>query len=362
MSEDAPRIAIATSSAGHGPVTAARNLARALLIASRGSAEVRIVNLPKATGAFADLLVNRAYNSSLRHGLVWNRVSVGVAFRLDWGRLGGVPGLSPPRIDPWESPPDALVFCTPWLAEAALRRRGPGVMATAVVLDLAPPLSPGWKAGGFDQVLAPTEEAASNLRDGAAVAGIPVFPAPTHGPPTVRCETCDGRPSALLMGGREGLSGILRLAKALSAMNDLHLDILVGHRRELLAPLKRIAAKAAAHVEAKAFVEDVLSEIASHDAVVAKPGTLTIGEALARGKPVVLDACAGLMPQEIGNARFVAVHHAGALMRSPAEAIAALRRVLENPEYVAAAKSLREIAGADRIASQILARTQEASP
>ena len=346
------QIVIATSSAGHGPVAAARNLARAIATSSRGSADVSVIDLPRQLGAMADLTVNRLYNFSLRHGLLWNRIGVGLSFRLDWTRLGRwmtassgaeIPGLRG----------DVVVFTTPWLVEQALDGLDPGATTHAVVLDLGPPLSPGWGCAGISRLHAPTPDARDALDGRADILGVPVFP-PTVDRHEAACTRCDGAPSLLMMGGRSGYAGLPSLLRALARKSGLHITVLAGTDPAFRGALERIASRAQAHVVVRTFVADVSPLFATHDVVLSKPGTMTIGEALAHGKPLLLDGSGGLMPQEVGNARFVERSGAGLLIHSPASVPPGLERVLEDASYARAARSLTALAGVERIAAAIL--------
>src|SRR2546427_7115808 len=349
------RIAIATSSAGHGPVAAARNLALALASASRGSAEVSVIDLPRQLGAMADLTVNRFYNFSLRHGLLWNRIGVGVSFRLDWARIGRFMSRGPETAIPGLRA-DAVVFTTPWLVEQALDGLAPDVKTYAVVLDLGPPLSPGWACAGISHVYAPTADARDALGGRGDLLVAPVFPPGTHRGDS-RCEKCDGAPSVLLMGGRSGYANLPALLRGLSTRGGLHLTALSGTDPAFRASLERIASHSRSHMVVRPFVAEVSPLLATHDVVLSKPGTMTIGEALAHGKPLLLDGSGGLMPQEIGNARFVDRSAAGSLVRSPAYLSRAMERLIEGPTYARAAGAPTGPAAAGRLAAPVLRET-----
>lgn len=311
-----------------------------------------MIDLPRTLGALADLLVNRSYNFSLRHGLLWNRIGVGLSYRLDWSRLGKLMARAPAkRVGGFRV--DTVVFTTPWLVERVLDGLNPRCTAHAVILDLAPPLSPGWSCAGIARVYAPTEEARRGLGGRGTVLGVPVFP-PTAGDAVAVCESCDGAPSVLVTGGRSGYAGLPALVRALSERRGLHITALTGTDPRFRATIERNASRAFAHVDVRPFAPDVLPLIAAHDVVLAKPGTMTIGEVLAHGRPLLLDASQGLMPQEVGNARFVENRHAGLVVRSPPQALEGLERLLVDPSFAAASRSLSGIAGVERIAAAIL--------
>src|SRR5256712_1880955 len=252
---------------------------------------------------------------------------------------------------------DAVVFTTPWLVEKALDGLAPKVKTHAVVLDLGPPLSPGWACAGISHVYAPTADARDALGGRGAVLGVPVFLPGANGGGS-RCERCDGAPSVLLMGGRSGYANLPALLRGLSTRGGLHLTALSGTDPAFRASLERIASHSQSHIVVRRFVAEVSPLLATHDVVLSKPGTMTIGEALAHGKPLLLDGSAGVMPQEIGNARFVERSGAGILVRSPADLSEAMDQLIQDPTYARAARSLTGLARAERLPDAVLRETQ----
>ncbi len=316
---------------------------------------MEVLDLPRATGPIADLLVNRSYNAALGRGTFWNRIGIEIAFRLDWGRMQKIAGKPLSFATNGGRHADAVVFCTPWLVEGLLAELPSAIRTWAVVLDLAAPLSPGWNADGFDRACAPTEEARRALRSPAVVLGAPVFPPTNLLSATAADDGCSRTFHAAILGGREGSPTILPLAKVLARNADLHLDVFVGRRPALFDRMRHLARQSKAVMDVHSFVGEILSSMVRQDVIVTKPGTLTICEALSLGKPLLLDGLAGLMPQEIGNARFVASHGAGILVRKLSDAPVLLEGVGRDVAYARAARSLREIAGVERIAGAILA-------
>lgn len=314
--------------------------------------------MPKAFGASADLIVNRLYNASLRRAPLGNRLGVSLAFRLRNERIEDLLlRRKSASIAADGGSPAGIVFTTPWLVNAALALRVPPP-SWAVVLDLAPPLSPGWGATRLGSRLFPTQEAKDAVGLGGVVTGAPVFPPRKRQQEDVLCAKCSERTMALLMAGREGYASTPVLAKALFATPSLHVTVLAGKGERLYRVLKRMARDAAAHVEVKRFVDDVEDLMARHDVVITKPGTMTACEALVWGKPLILDAIAGLMPQEVGNARFVVRHDAGVLVRHPSQVPSALGEVLRSSKIAKALSTFHELAGAERI-GKIIVRTIE---
>lgn len=319
--------------------------------------------MPKAFGASADFLVNRLYNASLRRAPLGNRLAVSLAFRLESERFENLllRGKTTPLAIHGGNPA-GIVFTTPWLVNATLALRVPPP-SWAVVLDLAPPLSPGWAATQLRSRLFPTREAKEAVALGGEVTGAPVFPPQKRRQKDIACEECSERKTVLLMAGREGYASTPALAKRLFATPDLHVTALAGRGIRLHRALKRIAEGGSAHVEVKGFVDDAENLMDRHHVVVTKPGTMTTCEALVRGKPLILDALAGLMPQEVGNARFVVGHNAGVLVRHPSQVPSALGEVLESSSTTEDFDTFRELAGANRIAKTIVQMIErEASP
>ena len=334
-------------------MTAAYNLAAALRTRSENGASVTIVNVPREIGAVADFFVNRAYNASLRYALAWNRVSVALAFRMGSEKLERFAWTPSKGLHRLYRGADALVLCTPWLVDSLLAGKGLLPPTWSVVLDLAPPLSPGWDAKGVDHVIAPTEDAEAALRGRTVVLGMPVFPGSATAPDS-RCSDCDRAPHVLLVAGREGGGRVLQVAKGLAANRDWHLTVHAGMDPHLVRRVRVLAQRSVAHVVVRPFEDPLLPSIASHDVVVTKPGALTVSEALAYGKALVLDGCRGLMEQERGNAAFVTGRGAGRLGRSPAAIVRQVSEVTEDSRFAASARLLVSIAAVNRIADAIL--------
>jgi processive 1,2-diacylglycerol beta-glucosyltransferase len=122
---------------------------------------------------------------------------------------------------------------------------------------------------------------------------------------------------------------------------------------------RRLAARTAAWampVRVHGFVEAMADFMAASDLIVAKAGGLTISEALACGKPLIFYH---IIPgQEEMNARHAADHGAGLIVRTPAEAAAAVEACLSHPERLEAmrrsARALSRPRAAEDIITQVV--------
>jgi processive 1,2-diacylglycerol beta-glucosyltransferase len=138
--------------------------------------------------------------------------------------------------------------------------------------------------------------------------------------------------------------------------NQLQLMVVCGEDARMARRLTRLAERSAMPVRVFGFIETMPQAMAVSDLVVAKAGGLTVSEALARGRPLVLyHAIPG---QERWNAQYLAEHGAAVTAFHPSEVAAAVRRFLEHPETFEAvrraAASLSRADAAEAIVSQVV--------
>ncbi|HEU5316458.1 MAG TPA: glycosyltransferase, partial [Chloroflexota bacterium] len=135
----------------------------------------------------------------------------------------------------------------------------------------------------------------------------------------------------LLMGGGDGAG---RLAETARAMAQLARD---GKRFQLVVVTARNV-KARTELEAEdwpmpthvlGFVSNVFEYMIAADVIATKPGSLTVSEGLALGRPLLLGR--PLPGQEEGNVAYVVSAEAGLAYRSPAEAAEAFAYLLSDP-------------------------------
>ncbi|MBI5247079.1 MAG: hypothetical protein HY923_07845 [Elusimicrobia bacterium] len=240
----------------------------------------------------------------------------------------------------------AVVVC-PQAAVAAVlseaRRRGElDIPVVSVLTDYG--VHPFWADPPADLILAPTEDAASQLRRLGAprvvTSGIPVHPAFAAAPSREEARRILALPARapviLMTGGAKGLGNLEREAERVFAASPLaRLLVLCGANdrlRGLLDGGKRVRAFGPQPPE---FVATLM---AAADVHIGKPGGLSAAESLASGLPMVLT---GALPgQEEANARHLLA--AGAAVEGGGAAAAAL---LEDRAQLAALRAAALSAG-----------------
>ncbi|MBC8162492.1 MAG: galactosyldiacylglycerol synthase [Roseiflexaceae bacterium] len=157
-------------------------------------------------------------------------------------------------------------------------------------------------------------------------------------------------PALLLVGGGAGAGQLAALAHALDAISvPLQLIIVTGTNTALAARLRarrwRIPVRIYDHVPLAPFMH-------AADIVATKAGGLTISEALAVGKPLLIHSAAP--GQEAGNARYIHESGGGQWVSTPAAFVAQVTSWLANPAACAWAGMVGRHLGcpdaADRIA------------
>ena len=110
-------------------------------------------------------------------------------------------------------------------------------------------------------------------------------------------------------------------------------------------------------VRVHGFVETMAQFMAASDLVVSKAGGLTVSEALASGKPLVLYH---VVPgQEELNARYVEEHEAGVIARRPGQAAAAVAGWLSDPGRLARMRGGAEALSRPHAARDIVERVMK---
>lgn len=255
--------------------------------------------------------------------------------------------------------PAALVSVIPLLndifAKAASERATPVPFAT-VVLDIKERPRGAWLQDSSQQIVCFTEE----VRDQALAFGI--LPEMIHrasGPPqleqyrldaiasrenlpTTIANNNDGRRVVLMVFGALGCDRMIGYAKALCGHTDL-LPIYVCGRNERLAhKLREIVPQGEARVVG--FCNDMRELYEMSDLVVSKPGPMTIWEAIAAERPLVLELNRKTLLQERFHAEWVAAKGLGLAFANDDELLSAIRETARDAwrsDYRSAASTFR---------------------
>ena len=170
------------------------------------------------------------------------------------------------------------------------------------------------------------------------VLGIPVGPAfaDRPDPATLRRDLGleSGRLTALVTSGGTTVGRFEETVESLMALEAefpgrLQLIVVCGQDAWARRRLEARAAGARMPVRVHGFIETMAQVMAASDLVVSKAGGLTVSEALASGKPLVVYH---IVPgQEELNARYVVEHGAGVIAQRPGEAAAVIAGCLTDP-------------------------------
>jgi 1,2-diacylglycerol 3-beta-galactosyltransferase len=378
--DSAVRVLILTADYGRGHRSAAQALAAAFAQCYRGSVQATVINPLRQPGSSSLPRYAERWYRTVLHATPWlydllyrlaDRPSV--SRWLARGTLGILHDTI--RATLLAHPAEVVIGVFPGYTAAVARLyQGspyrPGLLT--VVTDLGPPHQL-WFAATDDYCLVATQTAYDHaLGSGmdprrVRVTGVPIHPA--FGVASTYCDavpagsaTC---PTILLLGGGAGVGQLERVAIALDrACLSLRLVVVAGTNTVLEHRLRRHPWRG--HVRIYGFVPLLADLIHAADIVVTRAGGLTISEALALGKPILIHGrCPG---QEQGNLAYVCLHGAGLHTPTPDALLAAVRRWIENPaerqRYAAMAQRLgrptaaREIA---RLAWELSAGTRHAA-
>jgi 1,2-diacylglycerol 3-beta-galactosyltransferase len=166
----------------------------------------------------------------------------------------------------------------------------------------------------------------------------------------------DGRAHALnrqllVMGGGAGTGNIEKVVHTLSAEFPEHNIIVVcGHNAALRST---IAGSGRSNVEAHGFVNNVPELMTASDLVITKAGPVTIMEAIAARRPLLITSWVGM--QERDNVDFVVRQGLGIYCKNPRKLTAAVRQMYDRYADYGVAEHVDVEHGPDRIAASILA-------
>lgn len=200
-------------------------------------------------------------------------------------------------------------------------------------------ISAYWADSEAEQIIVPTEQARARLAAMGVpparleVVGYPVGQSFLHAPPQAVARRELGlseRPTVLVSLGGEGVSPkLLPLLKLLAAQPEWVTVVICGRNQALAAALRERFASAP-QLRVLGFVENMASYLAACDVMIGKAGPASVFEALAVGRPVVLQGYAGL--NEWGVVRFVTREGLGVYAPDPARALEVAGRYLKAPE------------------------------
>ena len=241
-------------------------------------------------------------------------------------------------------PADLYVSCQPFLnqflpgvvEDSQPNQKHPKVIA--VVSDLVT-VHAGFWSPKVDFYMVPTEEARQRAlenhisSDRISITGQPVAPdfyARVQRGHSMREELGldPRRPTALLMGGGDGMGRLVQTATAISQSNlPLQLVVVCGRNEAARETLSHI--ESTIPMKVLGFCETVPEWMGASDVLITKAGPGTICEGFIAKLPIILyDAVPG---QESGNIDLVVQRGAGAWCPSPQQVVQQLQDWLTNP-------------------------------
>jgi 1,2-diacylglycerol 3-beta-galactosyltransferase len=228
------------------------------------------------------------------------------------------------------------------MVRARARTRRPWMPLLTVLTDLLA-VHRWWVASGVDHYVAGTETTAGKLHQlgvppsKISVLGIPLrreFGTTALSAREMRTKLgLDPELSTvLLMGGGDGAGRLTHTARAIGdlvarGVPRFQLVVLTGRNRRARVDLE--ARHWPLPVEIRGLVNDIAGYMTAADIVVTKPGSLTVSETLAIGRPLLLGK--PLPGQETENIRYVVEGGAGLAYTTPAEAADAVEYLLGDP-------------------------------
>ncbi|MBU6333953.1 MAG: galactosyldiacylglycerol synthase [Chloroflexi bacterium] len=367
MVHDHHRILILTSDAGSGHRSAAQALEAALVQRYGNAAHVTIRNpihhqhapavLRNAEGFYIDLVryVPDVYDwlhEVTDQPLPVALVSQGVRQATHRALLDMLA----------DTQPDVVVSVYPLftaLVAAAYRHSSARPGLVTVVTDLGA-VHRFWFDRHDDLCVVPTLETRTKAINcgidpaRVVIAGIPVHPrfaAPRGSVSALRASLGwhATLPTVLLIGGGAGVGRIDAMARALDQSGlAIQLAIVAGRNHELARALRGRAWRIPTHIYDFVPLADLM--IAA-DVIATKAGGLSVSEALAVGRPLMLYGAAPA--QESGNLSYVVGHGAGVHVNDPESFVAHLAGWLQDPAALARAARAAQTLGRPHAASQI---------
>ncbi len=167
----------------------------------------------------------------------------------------------------------------------------------------------------------------------------------------------------LVTGGGFGVGAMQRIVEALTRHPRLQalpvqLAAVCGRNPELVHALETVGKSSAVPLRVFGFMDEMPLLMAASDVMVAKPGGLTVSEALAAHLPMILY---GAIPgQETHNERFLRSHEAAVSAPTPSAIVHEVVRFLEAPERLTAYRTRLAGLGHPEAASMIIGQLLEA--
>jgi len=274
-----------------------------------------------------------------------------------------------------EARPEVVVFFHPAvglaLQERVEGRLEAGFQRVGVVLEAED--LPGWDAVTADLLWVADEGAAEELREKNTktrdvVAG--GWPVRVGFDPGEKDEAKKGAviPKRILYLINSRRRKAQRTLEKILAIQGLKVTAVVGKEEGLKRDLQKRFSEVKERLEIHGWVKNLAGMIRGHDLVVTKPGTISVREVLAAGRPVVLVQGGKGADQRKGMCRLVTRIGCGALGDSAGEIASRIEDAMEGGcvglrewNRRARKEALRSIGATERLASRILQMAKSAN-
>ena len=275
-----------------------------------------------------------------------------------------------------ETRPEVVVFFHPAvgmaLQERVQDRSEAGFQRVGVVLEAED--LPGWDGVTADLLWVADEGSAKELREKNAkvkevvAGGWPVRP--TFEPAEERKKVVgkNREPFRILYLINSRRRKAIRTVEKILQFPDVEVTAVVGKEEELKGELRKAFPESQGKLEIHGWVKNLAGMIRAHDLVVTKPGTISVREVLATGRPTILVEGGKNSEKRKGICRLITRLGGGALAESPGEigmrvgqALQAGGVGLREWGRRARQEAVRSLGATERLASRITQMAQAAT-
>jgi len=275
-----------------------------------------------------------------------------------------------------ETRPEVVVFFHPAVAlalqERVQDRSEAGFQRVGVVLEAEE--LPGWDGVTADLLWVADEGSAKELRENNSKAkevvagGWPVRPTFEPAEEGKKGIAKKGEPFRVLYLINSRRRKAIRTVEKILQLPNVEVTAVVGKEEELKGELRKAFSKNDGKLEIHGWVKNLAGMIRGHDVVVTKPGTISVREILATGRPAVLVEGGRNAEKRKGICHLITRLGGGALADSPSEIASRIRQALEGGgvglrEWGRRARqeSVRTLGATERLASRISQMAQAAT-
>ena len=275
-----------------------------------------------------------------------------------------------------ETRPEVVVFFHPAVAlalqERVQDRSEAGFQRVGVVLEAEE--LPGWDGVTADLLWVADEGSAKELRENNSKAkevvagGWPVRPTFEPVEEGKKGIAKKGEPFRVLYLINSRRRKAIRTVEKILQLPDVEVTAVVGKEEQLKGELRKAFSKNDGKLEIHGWVKNLAGMIRGHDVVLTKPGTISVREILATGRPAVLVEGGRNAEKRKGICHLITRLGGGALADSPSEIASRIRQALEGGgvglrEWGRRARqeSVRTLGATERLASRISQMAQAAT-